>query len=394
MFKTERAISADSHVNEPPDLWEKRLPADLRDRGPRCVELENGGQGWTMEGAAAPVALGFTAVNFRASKRFERGNYRQKFAEYRDGEKRGVRFEEILPGSFDAKARLLEQDEDGVYAEVLYDSPPLWPGIKSFGDRRLKLACFRAYNDWMAEFCSVAPERLIGVGLIPTTGVEDAKAEMIRCVDELKLRTVALESYPSGHPSEPTAGDDQFWALAEEMGVPVSVHASFTLPSDASMLFSSGQLQKIIDLAEVGSFQQVLEKLIMSGLFDRFPDMRFVGVEVGAGWIPFYLDRFDASYRKYRGTSACQLDRLPSEYFEKNVKVTFILDQYGVNNRYRIGVDNMMWSSDFPHSVSNWPIDTELGLAQLERAAVPPAEAERLMWRTCAELYGLEVGLS
>ena len=206
------AVSADSHVNEPPDLFVKRLPDGLRDRGPRCIDMPNGGQAWVFEDVDDPMPLGLTAVNFRSQKRFDRAAYKEKFLEYRDGVQRGVRYDDILPGSFDPVARLAEQDEDHVDAEILYASPNVWAGVKAGRDPALRLACFQAYNDWMAEFTAVAPERNVGVGLIPNTGIDDAVAEMRRCVTELALRSVAIESYPNGSPTSSAPEDDRFWA--------------------------------------------------------------------------------------------------------------------------------------------------------------------------------------
>ena len=98
-MKQYRAISADSHVNEPPDMFRRYFPESLRDRAPHLVELDNGGQAWAMEDVALPIPFSTTAVNYRAQKRFDRQNYKEKFLELRDGVKRGVRYEDILPGS-------------------------------------------------------------------------------------------------------------------------------------------------------------------------------------------------------------------------------------------------------------------------------------------------------
>jgi len=382
------AISSDSHVNEPPDLFVDRVPSALRDRAPHCVDQDNGGQAWVIEDVEEPLGLGLTAVNFRAQRRFDRSNFKEKFLEYRDGIRRGVRFEDILPGSFDPVARLVEQDEDHVQAELLYASPSVWAGVKATRDPALRLACFRAYNDWLAEFSRHAPDRLIGVGLIPNTGIDDATAELHRCVEVLGLRSVALESYPSGSATGPDPTDLPFWKAAEEMAVPVAVHATFTFPPNAIQLFARGD-GSLTKLAALGSFERVLEQLILDGLFDRVPDLSFVGAEVNCGWLPYYLERFDASYRRHGAASGVRLELTPSEYFRRNARVTFIVDQVGVDARHLIGIDNMMWCSDFPHSISNWPIDVEIALAQMER--VSEAERERLLWRNCAELYGLDV---
>ena len=379
------AVSADSHVNEPPDLFTTRLPSLLRDRAPHCVDLDNGGQAWVIEDVADPMPLGLTAVNYRAQKRFDRANFKDKFLEYRDGVQRGVRFDDILAGSFDPYARLVEQDEDHVQAEVLYASPTVWAGVKATNDSALRLACFRAYNDWMAEFTAVAPDRLLGVGLIPNTGIDDAVAELHRCL-ELGLRTVAIESYPNGSMSRSDPVDDRFWGVAADAGVPVALHATFTFPPNSVQLFSKGDT-RLREESVKGSYEVVLERLILDGLFDRFPPLRFVGAEVNCGWLPFYLEQFDRSYRRHAPAAGLHLELLPSEYFRRNSLITFIFDQVGVDSRHMIGVDNMMWCSDFPHSISNWPIDVEIARSQM--TDVSEAEAEKMLWRTCADLYGL-----
>lgn len=379
------AVSADSHVNEPPDLFTTRLPAELRNRAPHCIDLDNGGQAWVIEDVPEPMPLGLTAVNFRAQKRFDRASAKERFLEYRDGVRRGVRFDDILPGSFDPHARLLEQDEDHVQAEILYASPTVWAGVKATRDPALRLACFRAYNDWMAEFTAVSPDRLVGVGLIPNTGIDDAVAELRRC-RELGLRSVALESYPSGSMTGPEPEDDRFWAEAEASATPVSLHATFTFPPNSVQLFSKGD-SRLREEASKGSYEVVLEQLILSGVFERFPRLTFVGAEVNCGWLPFYLEQFDRSFRRHGAELGLSLDLLPSEYFRRNSLITFIVDQVGVDSRHLIGVGNMMWCSDFPHSVSNWPIDVEVALSQM--VDVSQGERERMLWRTCADLYGL-----
>src|SRR5258708_564228 len=128
-------VSADSHINEHPTLWEDRLPKKFKEQGPRTIELDNGGQGWWLEGVMdEPVNFGLTAVVFRASKRYDRAQFRKRFEEYKDGYRQGVRYEDILPGSFDPAARIKEIDEDKVDAEILYQSPMIWPAIKASPD--------------------------------------------------------------------------------------------------------------------------------------------------------------------------------------------------------------------------------------------------------------------
>ena len=385
------AISADGHVNEPPTLWTDRLPDKFKDRGPRIIETRNTkGHAWIMEGQNRPSPMGFSSMYARSSKRFDRASLVDSFKQIKD---RGVRYEDVFPGSYDPAARVKEIREDHTDAEVIFNGvQTVWNGIKLCPDPELSLACFKVYNDWIAEFQAYAPERFICNGTLPTTGLDDAMGELQRCA-ELGLRTVQLESYPSGSFFEPLPDDDRFWAAAVELDMPINVHTQFFFPAGdlGSKLNAEGVPQQKmraknlgLDL-DAGNFPIILAKMIMTGVFERFPDLKFVGTEVHTGWIPFYLERFDQSVlRNRRGWT---LPLLPSEYFRRNVTVVYVVDESGAANRYDIGVGNILWGPDFPHSSSNWPVDYELGREILERAGATPSEIERIMWRNAADLY-------
>jgi len=382
-----KAISADSHVNEPARMFVDRVPAKLRDAAPHIIELDNGGEAWRIADIDAPIPFGAAAVHHRATKRFDRASYKARFGEMKDGLQIGVRYSDILPGSFDPKARVQEQIEDNLDGEFFYNNPGVWAAIKGGRDQELIYHCFRAYNDWMAEFCGHDPSRLFSIGVIPSTGIEDAISELKRCLIDLDLKGVALESYPNGSLLDPSPEDDRFWALAEEIGKPVSLHLSIRVPANAIAIVTRGNPTELRKITASGSFQTVCQKLILTGVFDRFPNLKFVGAETQSGWVPFYLERFDATYKRLARAEGVKLDLLPSEYFQRNIYTSFLIDQVAVNNRYDIGIDRMMWMCDFPHSISNWPIDVELAHAQLKAGGVPSDEWERMMWRTCADLY-------
>jgi predicted TIM-barrel fold metal-dependent hydrolase len=207
------------------------------------------------------------------------------------------------------------------------------------------------------------------------------------------LRTAQLEAYPSGNFSEPTPEDDRFWAAAVELGMPINIHQQFFFPVGdlGSIVNAEGvpdrdrRAKKLgIDIGS-GEFQVILSKMITTGVFERFPDLKFVGTESYAGWVPYYLERFDESVLRNRRD--WNLPLLPSEYFHRNVLVVYIIDELGLLERYDIGVGNIMWGPDFPHSTSSWPVDYQLGREFLERAGATPSEIERIMWRTAADLY-------
>jgi predicted TIM-barrel fold metal-dependent hydrolase len=387
------SISADGHVNEPPTLWTDRLPAKFKERGPRVIETRTTkGHAWIMEGQSRPSPMGFSSMYSRASKRFDRASLVDSFKQIRD---RGVRYEDVFPGSYDPAARVEEILEDETDAEVIFNGvQTVWNGIKLCPDPELSLACYRVYNDWIAEFQAYAPERFICNGTLPTTGIDDALSELSRCVD-MGLRTVQLEAYPSGSFSEPSAEDDRFWAAAVELDMPINVHTQFFFPAGdlGSKLSAEGvpeqktRAQKLgVDIA-AASFPAILANMITTGVFERFPALKFIGTEVHTGWVPYYLERFDESVRRNRRD--WNLPLLPSEYFRRNVSVVYVVDESGAANRYDIGVANIMWGPDFPHSSSAWPMDYQLGHEILERAGATPSEIERIMWRNAAEIYKL-----
>ena len=168
-----RAISADGHVNEPPTLWTDRLPAKFKDRGPHIIETpKTKGHAWIMEGQKRPSPMGFSSMYSRASKRFDRASLIDSFKQIKD---RGVRYEDMFPGSYDPAARVKEILEDETDAEVIFNGvQTVWNGIKLCPDPELSLACYKVYNDWIAEFQAYAPERFVCNATLPTTGIDDA----------------------------------------------------------------------------------------------------------------------------------------------------------------------------------------------------------------------------
>jgi uncharacterized protein len=388
-----KAISADGHVNEPPELWVENLPAKFRDRGPHVIETpKTKGHAWIMEGQTRPSVMGFSTMYFRSGKRFDRASLVEGFKQIKD---RGVRYEDLFPGSYDPKARVEEIIEDKTDAEVIFNGVgTVWTGIKLCQDKELALACYQVYNDWIAGFQAYAPERFVCNGTLPTTGLDDAIAELHRCA-ELGLRTVQLESYPSGSFSDPSPEDDRFWAAAVELGMPINVHTQFFFPvGDLGSKITAEGVKAGRDRAkkmgldvQAGSFPVILWRMMRSGVFERFPDLKLVGTEVHTGWVPYYLERFDDSVKRNRHD--WNLPLLPTEYFRRNVSVVYIVDEIGAHNRYDIGVGNIMWGPDFPHSSSAWPVDYELGREVLERANCSESEIDRIMWRNAADIYKL-----
>ena len=202
MAKSYRLISGDSHINEPPDLWTSRVRAKFKDRAPRIERLEKG-DAWIMEGSPTPINFGNNANGGLPAA--ERSAW--------------MRFEDIRKGGHVPAVRLEEQAQDGVEAEVLFPTPRVSHNVfANNADREFHLDCIRAYNDWLSEYASFAPDRLAGIAMIPTTDVASAVAELTRAMALPGLRGALIGRYPSGSLA-PSPEDDPFWARAEELGV-------------------------------------------------------------------------------------------------------------------------------------------------------------------------------
>jgi predicted TIM-barrel fold metal-dependent hydrolase len=363
------AISADSHVLEPPDLFSSRLPASVRDRAPRLAAFE-GGSAWFVEGSD-PVTLPDTAVTGSA--------YRRHGA----APEGPVSFDDVLPALHDPAERIKAQVADSVDAEVLYPNPGLWDAIGLLDDAEVRLECVRAYNDWLADFVAHDPNRLVGVAKIPTTTPEDARAELVRAVEELGLKGAVLDAWPSGSAVSGNPDDDPFWEAVDRTGVPVSLHVAVgagrsTRPPSG---INPGLKPPMADAAL---------PMVAAGVLDRFPNVRLVFAHGDAGWVFHWLEFMDINYVRHRHLSEYALadaDALPSEYIRRHSWFTFHQDRSAVKNRRKLGNAHLMWASHFPFDDTDWPDDRQQ--AELVTAEVPADERRGLLAGNVAKLYRL-----
>jgi predicted TIM-barrel fold metal-dependent hydrolase len=361
-------ISADSHILEPADLFEKRLPANLKDRAPK-LQPWNGGSAWIIADLD-PVPLPRTAGTG--------SGYRSGLA----SEDKPLAYDNVLPALRDPAERLKAQEADSVSAEVLYPTPTLWDAIKLLDDNELKLACVRAYNDWIAEFCSFAPDRLIGLGKVPTTTVDDAVAEVHR-VKSLGLRGLVLDAFPSGAKVGGNPDDDPFWEAVNEAGLPVSFHIAVgatanTMPEGGC---APGMRPQMAD---------AVLPMVASGVFDRCPDVKVVLSHGDAGWSMHWLEFNDMYYLRHRHLAQYTLkdeNALPSEYIRSRVWFTFHHDRTAVKNRHNIGPAHLMWASHFPYDDSEWPDNRQHAVRVTAEA--PDDVQKALMAENVARLYRL-----
>jgi predicted TIM-barrel fold metal-dependent hydrolase len=358
-----RLISADSHVNEPPDLWTTRVSERWRERAPRMERLEQG-DGWILDGVSEPISFGMNAVAGKAPGEMQRW----------------VRFEDIARGGWDPKARLEELDADGVDAEVLYPTPRLSQSMFANRDPELHLELIRAYNDWLSEYCAHEPARLIGLALVPNRGVSEAAAELERAIGLPGLRGAIIGCYPNGS-LEPTAADDAVWGRLADAGWPLHIHVSL------SDTFPSEHRSPLPGYGRFFDAPNRIVQLIFEGVFDRFPTLDLVCAEVDCGWVPYFKEQIDNNYRRLAPLSDFTITAPPSEYVERHVHFAYITDSVGVARRDEIGVERILWSSDYPHISTDWPQSWKT--IQASMATVPAAERELMLAGNAIRLYQL-----
>jgi uncharacterized protein len=351
---TEILISADSHVSEATDFWVERLPARYRDVAPRFAER--------------PVGSGFQAH----------------------------------PGGWDANERVKEMAQDGVSAEVLYPTAAL--SLFSLSDAELQEACFRVYNDWLVEYCSVAPDRLVGIACISAYNIDHAIEELMRCRKE-GLRGALVWQAPPAELALKNERYEPLWAAAQDLEMPINVHI-LTGPAHALGLIPPGVAaappapvgppprrspegtRNSVNL-KLMEAANVLYDFIFYGILERYPRLKLVLVENEIGWIPWLLQQWDYYFHRFRSNNPDLLKMEPSAYFYRQVYATFFNDAVGGHHFPWFGVDNCMWSNDCPHGNSTWPnsrqvIERDLGHLSAE-------DRQKLVCGNVTQLYNLKV---
>lgn len=367
-------VDADAHVYEPPDVWQGRVPARLRARAPKVTRTGEGDV-WLFDDGARVRPVGLMAA---------------AGASYLDFRPSGLTYDAIRRGHYEVTARLADMDADGIHAQLLYPSV-CEEGARMFGDdRALQLACVRAYNEWLLEFCGGGAGRLFGHAVIPATGVADAIAELEWALGA-GYRGVLISTFPGGG-VEPSPDDDPFWARAAEAEIPVALHIGSFHPDGpvARRRFEPGAVLPRAATSKSGANTvPLVARMIFSGLFERFPRLRALLVEANIGWIPAMLEQTDDMFLRYRWftNTADSLTTMPSRVVHRNIWATFMIDTVGIELRHRLNIDHLMWSTDYPHTGTDWP-NSRVTIARLFRG-VPCDEVKKMLHANCKRLYGL-----
>ena len=332
---TQLIVSSDSHVDEPPDLFDG-LPKEIRD-------------------------------NIKRPK---------------------IMLETRPKGGIDPEVRIKDMELDGLAAEVLYPTFALGLFAQEQAEQE---AAFRVYNDWVADFCKTAPKRLFAVPCLAVYDIDHAIKEMHRCAD-MGLLGGLVWQVP--HPDLPLTSDhyEKLWAAAAELGRPLHFHI---LTGFNYFRFKREGLEKVRGSVNQKTYDifNTLYDLVWSGVFERHPRLKAVIVEGEIGWAPFVLQQWDYYYRRNTKPGHPNTDfpirRLPSEIFDDHVHLTFMDDYVGCQALRFWGERNCMWSSDYPHPNMTWPNSRAFIARQL--GDLDPETQKRVLSRNVIDLYGLEL---
>ncbi len=380
----QQLVDADCHILEPPDIWKNHLGSKWADKAPQLVKDHEGGDAWLTAVGGEPDPIGLTATPGMAYDQF------RWF---------GVTYEQARKGCYDGAARLADMDADGVAAEVLFPPQRTMSHFLGDDDPEFVLAGVEAYNNFLFdEFCAPDPSRLIGMAQMPSVGI-DAAVAGVHAAAARGAKGVLISNWPAGGESL-SRDDDPFWAAACEVGLPVSIHiniisraqrmagrkaaaaqgnALYRLDSEATRAKAIGGMSHVFAMAT-----GAMTSMIFTGVFERFPDLRVCWIETGVGWIPHFLECVDDRWWRNRVWGDLPISNPPSFYWYRNNAATFIVDRSGIELRHRVGVDNIMWSSDYPHHGNDWPysrkvVEEMMGqCSEDERAAIAGGNATRI----------------
>jgi predicted TIM-barrel fold metal-dependent hydrolase len=372
-------ISADSHVVEPPDLWVERLPRRWRDDAPRA-ERDPRNHHWYFR--APGIARGVDLTLSRSAG-MTTAEVDAALAEDPDAPVGTT-------GGHDPVVRLADLWRDDTVADVLYPTAGLT--LLQLDDAELQLECFRVYNDWLAEICSVDPDRLLGHGLIPTWDIDVAVNELRRC-RHLGLRGAIIWTSPPMSDSFFDRRYDGLWAAASELHMPVSLHtlAGRRESAEISRFGSTVESTFYFGFRTRDELQRSLCELIAGGVFERFPELRVIGAEGGINYAAVMEQRLDSGFRSFWGRLDHGLRLLPSEYFRRNVYLTYISDPIGLNNVRFTGADHFMWSGDYPHGAASWPNSVETITRECADVGLGAETIKKLTLDNVASLYDIDL---
>ena len=362
-------LSSDSHIIEPADLWEKRIDNKFKDRAPRIFREGENDQ-WYCDG----IPFGSIGINQQAGLRFEEP----------ENLTRGGSMETVPLGGIDPDEHVKDMQKDGVAGGVLYPSQglTLWSRVPASD---LLSAIFRAYNDHLAEFCNAHPSWLKGIAMINVDDVADGVGELERAA-KIGLVGAMITVRPILRYDH--AAYNRLWAASQDLDIPISLHTGTMrwMPgTDPNSIVGQDPLD--FPNREYDA-RQCVNSMIFSGVFERYPKLRVGVVEFEIAWAPYFMHRMDSFYQERAAGVHGQRFKggtLPSDFFRNNIFIGFQEDDLGIELRHHIGVDNLLWGSDYPHAESTFPRSREI-IDQI-LADIPEEEKAKIAGENTAKLY-------
>ena len=373
-------ISCDDHMDLsqlPADLWTTRLPANLRDRAPH-IEDRDGLAMWICDGKVWGRWDGVPPAT---------GNTRPVKPLYNSFDRAGI-YDQSARRPANAKLRIEDMDRDGVRAQVIFG--PIFQ--ISTDDPALRVACDRVYNDWLMEFCQAAPDRLIGVPMLPESPKE-ATEELQRLVDKGGVRQVTL-MIANISPKLDDPAWESLWSLLEKTGIILSWHITVFGPNPNSR--ANGKAASVFENTKffMANFLEPFVDLFAWGILERHPKLKVVMAEAGTGWLPWLVQELD--YRHWRLHEAKEfwhdkggkeLETKPSELFKRQIWATFQEDYATMSLIPFFGEGHLLWASDYPHPDGVWP--NSIPAVERQMNTLSPDLRRKLTHDNAAALYGL-----
>jgi predicted TIM-barrel fold metal-dependent hydrolase len=371
-------VSIDDHIIEPPDMFDRHLPAKYKDAAPKMVHTADGKDQWEWDGNVVGTA-GLSAV---ASWPKDEWNF----------DPTGLA--EMRPGCYDVHARVRDMDVNGVFASMNFPTFVGFNGgqLTTVKDSEVRSAVVCAYNDWhIDEWCAAYPGRFIPQAIGNLWDIDEMVAEIHR-VGKKGVRALSFPEVPYGMglPSFKTEYWDPMFAAMGDYDMVLNMHigTSFNLlkqPEDYPM-------DHLIILAPQLSALTATD-LLVAGVFRRFPDLKVGLSEGGVGWIPFFLDRLERHMTNHvwTGLDIGNKGLSATEVFRKHFMGCFITDPSALRLRDRIGIDTLAWECDYPHSDSTWPSSPEMVMAEFDDAGLTDEEINKICFENVSRFYGIDL---
>lgn len=369
-------VSVDDHACEPADMWEKHLPAKWKDKAPKVIH-QNGADLWVYEGRVMPN-IGVNAVAGRVPEEYGM---------------EPTAFDQMRPGAYNIDARIDDMNAGGMLGSICFASVPGFVGqlYNMTKDKEQALAIIRAYNDWhIDEWCGKYPGRFIPLSLPVMWDAQLCADEIRRCVKK-GCHAVSLPDNPIalGYKSFHNEFWEPVWQACHEENVTICLHIGSG--TQINLQDMNGPAEILISGLPITLFN-IATELTFAPFLRKYPNLKFALTEGGAGWIPYFLERADYTYRHHRPWTKLDLGhgKMPSDIFREHILCCFIDDKSAIRNRDVIGIDNLCWEADYPHSDSTWPNTAEILWKSFEGQNITDEEINKITYKNAMKWFNYD----